>query len=541
MTQEQQLHANDLVVCTVVFNKPRFIEYQYECLKKYITIPFRFIVFDNSFGDDEIPRHCSYVGATYVRVPPQVNNNNDNYPSYRAGASLNYALQYIYHNMGHRGIVMVNDSDLFLTDTFNPVEQLGQDDIIGISQSQLVGGIYYTNQFLIMNFDTLPNFNDISFLPDVGIDCGGLLLNYFHHNPQVKHRGCRMVRSGELNPTNINNVPDMYKDYFVKEMNIIKAGDYANRSFSEIVNNVFIHLRAGSNWYGFPESEQFAREDNLFTFLSNRLIDWKLPDDPQNKYVISFSLYGNNPKYTHNAIMNVIFADKVYKGWKCRFYVDHTVPECIIHKLSSYSHVEIVKIEGAKDAPTADKMLWRFYPASDETVAAMISRDCDSWLSFREACSTKKWIESEKQFHIIRDHCYHSQKIMGGMWGVKRGKVSNMKELCQEYVQHNTYDQGFLANSIYPNIIDSVMVHMGDDQRMMGGAPSHGYFPDGGIPFECYPKILEYIPTIDMERANDVNVFQCAHCGKNHTFFIGEMMNNLHHPTKQFLKKMGLE
>jgi hypothetical protein len=529
-------NTSEMIVCTVVYNTPRFIEYQYECLKKYMMTPFRFIVFDNSLGDDEIPRHCSYAGATYVRVPPHI--HHDNSPSYRAGASLDYALRYIYHDMGYRGVVMVNDSDLFLIDNYNPVEKLGQYDIIGIEQNK--DGLFYTNQFMLMNFGTLPNFNNISFVPGDGKDCGGLLVNYFHHNPDVKHRGCYIVNSGFLNSTNIDFASDTYKDYFRNEINIINTGDYANRSFSEIVDHVFLHLRAGSNWNNFPENIVFAREDNLFTFLSNRLIDWKLQHDPQNKYVISFSLYGNNPKYTHNAIINAILAKKVYNGWICRFYVDDTVPENIIRVLSSYPHVEIVKIAETNDAPTGDKMLWRFYPASDGTVAAMISRDCDSWLSFREAYSTKKWIESEKQFHIIRDHCYHSQKIMGGMWGIKRGKVANMHSLCQEYVKNNTYDQGFLADNIYPIILDSVMVHIGEDQRMMGGAPSHGYFPDGGRPFEPYPSILEFIPGIDMERANDVNVFNCCHCGKNHTFFIGEMMNNWHQSTYHLSKVIGL-
>ena len=526
----------EIIICTVVYNKPGFIEYQYECLKKYITVPFRFIVFDNSVGDDEIPRHCSYVGASYIRVPQHIHINND--PSSRSGASLNYALQYIYHDMSFRGIVMVNDSDLFLVNNYDPVERLGQHDMVGIGQSN--NGVFYTNQFLIMNFGTLPNFHEISFLPTKGLDCGGLLIEYFERHPNVRHGGCPIVNSGMFHHDTLDSVPEIYKDYVREEINIIKTGDYANRCFSEIVDDVFLHIRAGSNWYGFTEDVVFAREDNLFTFLCHRLISWKIPNDPQYKYIISYSLYGNNPKYTYNAIINVILAKKLYKGWICRFYIDHTVPQNIVNILSSYPNVELVTISTTNDAPTGDKMLWRFYPASEETVAAMISRDCDSWLSFREACSTKKWIESEKQFHIIRDHCYHSQKIMAGMWGVKRGKIQNMIQLCQEYVQNNTYDQGFLANSIYPNILDSVMVHIGEDQRMMGGAPSHGYFPDGGIPFERYPKILEYIPTIDMERANDVNVFNCAHCGKNHTFFIGEMMNNLHYPTQQFLKNMGL-
>ena len=530
----------ELIVCTVTYNKAIYIEYQYECLKKYITVPFKYIVFDNSVGDDEMPRHCNYVGATYIRVPQHIHSLND--PSSRAGISLDYGLRYIYNDLGFRGIVMVNDSDLFLIKEYNPINKLGENDLSGLPQN--MNGTFYTNQLLLMNFNTLPNFNDISFLPSsidgINRDCGGLLVNYFNNNQGVRHTGIDLISSGFFSEHNIDTAPELFKDFLKEDMKTITSGDYANRAFSEIFDNAFIHLRAGSNWYGFSEDVVFKRDDNLFTFLCNKLIDWDITKDDKNKYIVSFSLYGNNPKYTYNAIINAIIGRKVYKGWICRYYIDHTVPENIVNILKSFDNTEIVKVESNKDAPTGDKMFWRFYPASEDTVAAMISRDCDSWLSFREAYSVKKWIKSDKNFHIIRDHCYHSQKIMGGMWGVKRGTVPNMSDLCQEFSRNNTYDQGFLAERIYPNILNSVMVHIGENQRMMGGAPSNGYFPDGGVPFETYAKIIEYIPTIDIERANDVNIFNCCHCGTVHTFFIGEMLNNFHSPTQQYLSKLGL-
>lgn len=533
----------DVLICTVGYNKPRFIDYQYACLKKYISVPFNYIVFDNSTDvgiSAEFNRHCNYAGVTYLKVPQHTESQQGS--SIDAGRSLDYALHYIYNQMGFRGILMINDSDLFLCNKYNPIEHLGTNGIVGIQQS--LDGIFYTNQFLIMNLGSLPNFNEISFLPSCinGLhrDCGGLLVQYFQNNPSVKHNGIPLISSGHFTIDNINTSPDLIKEYLKEDVLAIKTGEYVNRAFSELVDNSFIHLRAGSNWYGMSEDVMFHREDILFTFLCQKLMDWDIPHDEHNKYVISFSLYGNNPKYTYNAILNAIFARKLYKGWICRYYVDHTVPDNIISMLKSFDNTEIVKIESRNDAATGDKMLWRFYSASDPNVAAMISRDCDSWLSFREAYSVKKWIESDKQFHIIRDHCYHSQKIMGGMWGVKRGKVPDMYTLCQEYTLHQTYDQGFLADKIYPRILDSVMVHIGEDQRVMGGAPSHGYFPDGGIPFEPYPAIIEYIPTIDIERANDVNIFNCCHCGKNHLFFIGEMMNHFHSPTQQYLRTLGL-
>ena len=38
--------------------------------------------------------------------------------------------------------------------------------------------------------------------------------------------------------------------------------------------------------------------------------------------VISFSLWGDNPKYTIGAMRKAELAATWYKGWKCRFYCD---------------------------------------------------------------------------------------------------------------------------------------------------------------------------------------------------------------------------
>lgn len=53
------------------------------------------------------------------------------------------------------------------------------------------------------------------------------------------------------------------------------------------------------------------------------------------KKVISFSLYGDNPKYTIGAIKNVDLQlnQKIYKDWIFRFYVNNSVPKKIIDEL----------------------------------------------------------------------------------------------------------------------------------------------------------------------------------------------------------------
>ena len=65
-------------------------------------------------------------------------------------------------------------------------------------------------------------------------------------------------------------------------------------------------------------------------------------------------------------------------------------------------------------------MFWRFEPAGEEDVDVMISRDTDSRLNLREKFAVEEWLESDKGFHIMRDHPHHGYPVLGGMWGANK-------------------------------------------------------------------------------------------------------------------------
>ena len=250
------------------------------------------------------------------------------------------------------------------------------------------------------------------------------------------------------------------------------------------------------------------------------------------KKVISFSLYNGRKKDVLNAVVNCFLSKSVYPGWTPRFYVDHTTPSEIVQCLKTFDHVEVVEMPHRPDMdgkPDGWKMFWRFLAASDPDVEVMISRDGDSLLSHREKACVEEWIASDKGFHIIRDHCYHSQKVMGGVWGAKKGTVPNMAELIENFLKQGTYDQGFLADHVYPKVVEenNVMVHYDKDQRKMGGQPSFGYFPDGGMEFPEYEHIDSPVAGVSLNEYNSQNLFACAHCGRAHNFFIGGIMENI--------------
>ena len=57
--------------------------------------------------------------------------------------------------------------------------------------------------------------------------------------------------------------------------------------------------------------------------------------------LITFSLWGQNPKYLIGAIRNAELAKKIYPDWTCRFYVAKSVPSQIILQLEKFDNVEI--------------------------------------------------------------------------------------------------------------------------------------------------------------------------------------------------------
>jgi glycosyltransferase involved in cell wall biosynthesis len=169
------------------------------------------------------------------------------------------------------------------------------------------------------------------------------------------------------------------------------------------------------------------------------------------KKIISFSVYGQHPIYTYGAIENVLYAQKFYPGWICRFYYNDTVPLKIIEALKKFTNVELVKID---DHCGTVNMTWRFRPAYETDVDIMIVRDTDSRLNERDAESVKEWLRSNKNFHIIRDHPEHSIQILGGAHGCRNKVLLPLKNQFDNFIfeNKNSIDQYFLCQIVYPYI-----------------------------------------------------------------------------------------
>ena len=174
--------------------------------------------------------------------------------------------------------------------------------------------------------------------------------------------------------------------------------------------------------------------------------------------LITFSLWGTDAKYSVGALINAELAQEIYPDWTCRFYIGQSVPFPVLYELNALDNVQIVEKPFLGDWRG---MFWRFEPAAESNVEVMISRDTDSRLSYREKAAVDEWVASDKGFHIMRDHPWHKFPVLGGMWGVKRGVLPDIKELIGEFAQEDKYgtDYEFFSEIIMPRITNNIMAH----------------------------------------------------------------------------------
>lgn len=181
--------------------------------------------------------------------------------------------------------------------------------------------------------------------------------------------------------------------------------------------------------------------------------DCHLPKHFNEYGLISFSLYGKDPKYCQGAIENAKLAKHVYPGWITRYYIDDSVPREVIEALDRLD-VELVSMPRSKGE---FGKFWRFLVADDNSVARWIVRDVDSRLNYRERRAVDAWIKSGLPFHIIRDHPGHRQPIMGCALGGIRGAINGMTAAVEPWQHRN--DEAFLAEVVWPLIKDRTLVH----------------------------------------------------------------------------------
>lgn len=186
--------------------------------------------------------------------------------------------------------------------------------------------------------------------------------------------------------------------------------------------------------------------------------------------VISFCLFGENPKYLLGMIENLRRARQFYPGWKVWCYVPDAAidPDNAALTRTAHALLELGIDEFLTMGRLFPPMFWRFLPADEPHVTRFIVRDADSRLSGREARAVQEWVDSGKPFHSMIDHPAHAGRgINGGMWGATAGILPNMRTSIKEWLLKHPavdptgygMDQLFLEEMIWPLVKNNTLVH----------------------------------------------------------------------------------
>jgi len=182
--------------------------------------------------------------------------------------------------------------------------------------------------------------------------------------------------------------------------------------------------------------------------------------DRPGRNVICYSLWGNGPLYTEGAVANTHLVARLFPGWTCRIYHDATVPAERLRSLRA-AGAQLVAMPPRRTAH--EGLFWRFYAANDPAVDRFLCRDADCRLSPREAEAVEAWLASDKPFHIMRDHLFHAEPILAGLWGGVAGLLPDLRTATASWVAaklgNRWQDQDFLCRSIWPLIRTHSLIH----------------------------------------------------------------------------------
>ena len=100
-------------------------------------------------------------------------------------------------------------------------------------------------------------------------------------------------------------------------------------------------------------------------------------------------------------------------------------------------------------------MLYRWIPLRTHDVGFV--RDADSRIDARDRWCIDEFLKSTKDYHVIRDHMWHTSRIMGGTFGWKKCIPDLEISLDREIAYGG--DELVLVEKVYPLIKPDILVH----------------------------------------------------------------------------------
>ena len=271
---------------------------------------------------------------------------------------------------------------------------------------------------------------------------------------------------------------------------------YAKQVVELDPDNFLVWDTLASNYYRIGQYDLSAQAGTTSLTLKDKKYgapdpNWTVPNSNPQAYaagkqnVISFALWGDNPRYLYGALRNVLLAPDLYPNWQVWFYVDSSVPQTFRAQLEQLGGKVLLQSDGQS---LRQKLCWRFKVANAAGVGYFLVRDIDSVISVRECNAVQQWLDSERWFHIIRDWWTHTDLILAGMWGGVAGALPNLEQLLANYVSGKAetpnIDQWFLRDRVWKYVKQSCFIH---DRCFTptGAVPLPGPCPGGKLHIGC--------------------------------------------------------
>jgi hypothetical protein len=169
----------------------------------------------------------------------------------------------------------------------------------------------------------------------------------------------------------------------------------------------------------------------------------------------SFCIYGTKLIYYKGLLKNLEVISRIEPQPKVLIGYSNDILEEYKEMYEAYTFVRLIKIN---DEFNESVMCSRFLQFDTiESPGYIFCRDADSRVSERDIWCIQSFINSGKKLHIIRDHYYHKQKIMGGTCGFYLDSnrpnftelFRNSKHTFNNMNKAYGLDEYFLSNNIY--------------------------------------------------------------------------------------------
>jgi hypothetical protein len=160
--------------------------------------------------------------------------------------------------------------------------------------------------------------------------------------------------------------------------------------------------------------------------------------------VFSFCIYGTEKNYYNGLLENIQIIREYFPEFTTYVYKGICDPEW------KFEGVEV--IETNKEGVI--NMLYRYLPLTFADIGFI--RDADSRITERDRWCISEFLKSDKLYHIIRDHYFHKEPIMGGIFGWKKPIEI---DLNLSSTMNYSDDMTYLKNYLYPLVKQDSLVH----------------------------------------------------------------------------------